>query len=116
MPRGFGRGAKSVGIVTHAQAKKAGKKTPRGLRGNRQKKRARYQKGNDEQVQLEKSLGLDNESSGRGEKKTLAQQIAGIYIPHIINKRQKGLRSLRKDLLTAVKNINRTRSQKKGKK
>lgn len=44
--------------------------------------------------------------------KSFAQQVAGIHIPHIINKRQKGLKSLRKEILNAVKEIHRSRNNK----
>lgn len=114
MPRGFGRGAKSVGIVTHAQAKTAGKKTPRGLRGTRQKKRERYQKRKDPNRELEESLnGGEGINSG---PKSFAEEVAGIHIPHVINKRQKGLKALRKQIISSVKEIARARSNKAKKK
>lgn len=115
MPRGFGRGAKTVGIVTHAQAKTAGKKTPRGLRGTRQKKRERYQKRRDPNVELEESL-KGREGTKSSGPKTFAEEVAGIYIPHVINKRQKGLKALRKQILSSVKEITKARSNKAKKK
>lgn len=112
MPRGFGRGAKTVGIVTHSQAKTAGKKTPKGLRGVRQIKRARFQKGKNENKELEESLGVGVEKKVFTGPKTLAEEIAGIHVPHCINKRQKGLKALRKQILSSVKDIYRARSNK----
>ncbi|EPY33626.1 hypothetical protein STCU_02124 [Strigomonas culicis] len=112
MGRGFGRGAKSVAIVTHAQVKSAGKKTPRGLRSVRQKKKQRYQKKHDQdgQEELEKSLGLSKQEKNM--PMTMAQQIAAIQVPHIINKRQKGLKQLRKQIIAAVKNVRRSSTEK----
>lgn len=111
MGRGFGRGAKSVAIVTHAQAGTAGKKTPKGLRGVRQKKRQRFQKRGDETAELEQSLGLAKPSAKEG--KGLAQQIASIQFPHIVNKRQKGFKQLRKQIMGAVKDVRRRHADKK---
>lgn len=115
MPRGFGRGAKTVGIVTHAQAKTKGKKTPRGLRGVRQKKRARFQQNKNEDRLLEKSLGLGSEPPKGSGSKSLTEDIASIYVPHVINKRQKGLKTLRKQILGSVKEIYRARANSKKK-
>lgn len=110
MGRGFGRGAKSVAIVTHAQAKTAGKKTPKGLRGSRQKKKQRFQQRNDEQQQLEQSLGVtENKPAG---PKSLTQKIASIQVPHVINKRQKGLKQLRREIVSAVRDLRRSHSEK----
>ncbi|KAG5508219.1 hypothetical protein JKF63_05475 [Porcisia hertigi] len=108
MGRGFGRGAKSVAIVTHAQAGKAGKKTPKGLRGTRQRKRQKFLDRNAEQTQLEKSLGLTKPE--KNTPKNLAQEIATIQIAHVVNKREKGLKHLRKQIMGAVKDIRRRHS------
>ncbi|CCW63925.1 unnamed protein product [Phytomonas sp. EM1] len=109
MGRGFGRGAKSVAIVTHAQVGNKGKKTPKGLRGVRQKKRQRYQK-KDEQGLLEQSLGLEKQRSN--EPKNLAQEIASIQFAHVVNKRQKGFKDLRKQIMGAVKVLRRKYARK----
>ncbi|CAD2221677.1 hypothetical protein AGDE_06879 [Angomonas deanei] len=110
MGRGFGRGAKSVAIVTHAQVKSAGKKTPRGLRSVRQKKKQRYQKRENSQEDLEKSLGVG--APEKAEKKTLTQQIASINVPHIVGRREKGLKRLRKQVINAVKDVRRRHNEK----
>jgi hypothetical protein len=125
MGRGFGRGAKSVGIVTHAQVENA-KKLPKGLRGSRKKRRSQRRKTEDEQGQLEESMGVQTEQRGTERKKqqrsedeggkmsrkTLAQEIAGIQFQHVVNKRQKGFKSLRKQLVNAVKDVRRRYAQK----
>lgn len=110
MGRGFGRGMK-VSIVTHSQSKIKGKKMPRGLRGTRQKKRDRHQKQNDSQAELEQSLGLD-QSRPKGTPRTLAQDIASISVPHCMNKRQKGLKSLRRQIVAAAKDVRRRHADK----
>lgn len=127
MGRGFGRGAKSVGIVTHAQVKK-GKKMPKGLRGSKKKRRAPYA---DEQGDLEESMGVQKtapqhrqqqpapqrrqkteDEGGKAPRKTLAQEIAGIQFQHVVNKRTKGFKSLRKQLVNAVKDVRRRHAAK----
>ncbi|CAJ1014768.1 hypothetical protein, conserved [Leishmania lindenbergi] len=105
MGRGFGRGAKSVAIVTHAQTNHAGKKKPKGLRGTRQRKRQRFLSRNSEQAELENSLGLTK--AGKHTQKNLAQEIASIQFAHIVNKREKGLKHLRKQIMGAVKDVRR---------
>ncbi|KAG5481854.1 hypothetical protein GH5_06799 [Leishmania sp. Ghana 2012 LV757] len=110
MGRGFGRGAKSVAIVTHAQAGNAGKKTPRGLRGTRQRKRQKFLRRDSEQVQLEESLGLVKPE--KHAPKNLAQEIASIQFPHVVNKREKGLKHLRKQIVGAVKDVRRRHADK----
>lgn len=134
MGRGFGRGAKSVGIVTHAQVKK-GKKMPKGLRGSRKKRRAPFNKAGDEQGDLEESMGVQKttttqqnrrgggdaaapkkrkteDEGGRTPRRTLAQEIAGVQFQHVVNKRQKGFKALRKQLVNAVKDVRRRYAQK----
>ena len=129
MGKGFGRGAKSVAIVTHAQVKHTKKKMPKGLRGGRKKKRRMFHAANNEQQQLEQSLGLGDgrpkvaREGGDGSvappaglsgnnRKSLAQQIAGIQFQHVLNKRQKGFKSLRKQLLASVKDVRRRHAEK----
>lgn len=110
MGRGFGRGAKSVAIVTHAQVK-ASKKMPRGLRGSRKKRRRQYQKSDaQEQEDLERSLGMTRPEPKS--RKTLAQEIASIQVPHMINKRQKGMKALRRKIIAAVKKTRRRHAEK----
>ena len=122
MGRGFGRGAKSVGIVTHSQVKNA-KKTPKGLRSSRRKKRERYHQ-QDAQQQLEESMGITEQQQQKGKKnqkqqeevrqgKSLAQEIAGVAFEHVLNKRQRGFKQLRRQLLTSVKDVRRRYVQKK---
>lgn len=127
MGRGFGRGAKSVGIITHAQVKK-GKKMPKGLRGSNKKRRAPQR---DEQGDLEESMGVPvttnkgqqqrgapqrrqktEDEGGKAPRKTLAQEIAGIQFQHVVNKRTKGFKSLRKQLVNAVKDVRRRHAAK----
>lgn len=110
MGRGFGRGAKSVAIVTHAQAGNAGKKTPKGLRGTRQRKRQKFLNRNSEQAQLEESLGLTQPE--KNTPKNLAQEIAAIQFAHVVNKREKGLKHLRKQILGAVRDVRRRHADK----
>lgn len=117
MGRGFGRGAKSVAIVTHAQRGKAGKKTPKGLRGNRQKKREKFLKRKDPQSELEESLGMKKEEkSEKHAPKNLAQEIAAIQFAHIVNRREKGFKHLRKQIIGAVKDVRRRHADKAHKK
>jgi hypothetical protein len=119
MGRGFGRGAKSVAIVTHAQAGKAGKKTPKGLRGVRQKKRQKFLKRNSPQSELEESLGFKKEEKEKQAPKNLAQEIAAIQFAHVVNRREKGFKHLRKQIIAAVKDVRRryaNRARKKNKK
>lgn len=117
MGRGFGRGAKSVAIVTHAQAGKAGKKTPKGLRGNRQKKREKFLKRKNPQSELEESLGIKQEDTAKKQApKNLAQEIASIQFAHIVNRREKGFKQLRKQIIGAVKDVRRRHAQKAQKK
>jgi hypothetical protein len=125
MGKGFGRGAKSVAIVTHAQVK-GKKKLPKGLRGNRKKKRRMFHAANDEQTQLEQSLGMNPAAPGKkpatadaepaapftNKGRSLAQQIAGIKFQHMVNKRQRGFKSLRKQLLASVKDVRRRHAEK----
>lgn len=127
MGRGFGRGAKSVAIVTHSQLKKA-KKLPKGIRGNRKSRRRFFKSANDEQTQLEESMGMQNKNDsekkeggknrsedegGQQKRKTLAQEVAGIQFQHVIHgKRQKGFKQLRKQILSSVKDIRRRYAQK----
>jgi hypothetical protein len=123
MGKGFGRGAKSVAIVTHAQVK-AKKKLPKGLRGSRKKKRRMFHAANDEQAQLEQSLGIAAENKTKSNKtgpessggsirgRSLAQEIAGIQFQHVINKRQKGFKGLRKQLMASVKEVRRRHAEK----
>ncbi|RNF14114.1 hypothetical protein TcG_08105 [Trypanosoma cruzi] len=113
MGRGFGRGSR-VAIVTHAQLKTAGKKTPRGLRGSRQKKRRRFQQKHDEQRKLEESLGMKTTNTSKSEK-PLSQQVASIQFPHVVNKRQKGFRQLRRQIVDKVKDLRRRHAEKKKK-
>ena len=121
MGKGFGRGAKSVAIVTHAQVKHTAK-TPRGLRGGRAKRR-RTHTSVGEQVALEESLGVvagprrpaaNNKS--KKEAPSLAQQIASIQFPTQVNKRQKGFKQLRRQIMDAVKVVRRQRVQKNSRK
>ncbi|KPA76203.1 hypothetical protein ABB37_07957 [Leptomonas pyrrhocoris] len=117
MGRGFGRGAKSVAIVTHAQTGKAGKKTPKGLRGVRQKKRQKYLKRNDAQSELEESLGLKkDERNDKHAPKNLAQEIAAVQFAHVVNRREKGFKHLRKQIIGAVKDVRRRYADKAHKK
>ncbi|KEG08668.1 hypothetical protein DQ04_06681060 [Trypanosoma grayi] len=111
MGRGFGRGSR-VSIVTHAQAKSAGKKTPRGLRGSRQIKRKRFQQKHDEQNKLEESLGMKERKSAQGEK-PLAQQVASIRFPNVVNKRQRGFKQLRRQIMEGVRDLRRRHAEKK---
>ncbi|ESL11704.1 hypothetical protein TRSC58_00539 [Trypanosoma rangeli SC58] len=113
MGRGFGRGAR-VEIVTHAQVKTAGKKTPRGLRGSRQKKRRRFQQKHDEQAKLEESLGMKPTNTPKSEK-PLSQQVAGIQFSHVVNKRQKGFKQLRRQIVDSVRDLRRRHAEKKRK-
>lgn len=128
MGRGFGRGAKSVGIVTHAQVKGA-KKMPKGLRGSRKSRRRQFKGEHDDQTQLEQSMGVStpppsssqkkkasgksSEEGGTKPARTLAQEIAGIQFQQVIHgKRQKGFKSLRKQLLASVKDVRRRYTEK----
>jgi len=122
MGRGFGRGAKSVAIVTHAQAKGASK-LPRGLRGTRQKKRKRFARKTDDQSQLEESLGAKRSSTsepktqpGQLDELTLAQKIAAVQFPTMVNRRVKGFKALRKQLLESVKRVQKKHAQQMAKK
>eukprot|EP00744_Colponema_vietnamica_P006789 GILI01009840.1.p1 GENE.GILI01009840.1~~GILI01009840.1.p1 ORF type:complete len:176 (+),score=34.90 GILI01009840.1:95-622(+) len=121
MGRGFGRGAKTVSIVTHAQVK-GRHKIPRGLRGNRKKKRRQFQNANDEQAQLETSMGVGaqpntkntkpNETGILNGRRTMAQEIASIQFEHNIRGRKKGFKQLRKQLLDSVKDLRRKHHEK----
>ncbi|KAH8616813.1 hypothetical protein ERJ75_000421000 [Trypanosoma vivax] len=111
MGRGFGRGSR-VAIVTHAQVKSAGKKVPRGLRGTRQIKRRRFQMKHDEQRKLEESLGMEKTPERKVEK-TLAQQVASVQFAHVVNKRQKGLRQLRRQIIAGVRDLRRRYAEKR---
>ena len=123
MGRGFGRGAKTVAVVTHAQVKGKGK-LPRGLRGNRKKKRKMYARANDEQAMLETSMGVGENPSQKTQKKqhqetgvlsgrrTMAQEIASIQFQSNVKGRRKGFKLLRKHLLESVKDLRRKHHEK----
>lgn len=123
MGRGFGRGAKSVAVVTHAQVK-GRMKMPRGLRGNRKKKRKMYARANDEQAMLENSMGVGEVPSAKTQKKqsqetgvlsgrrTMAQEIASIQFDQNVKGRRKSFKVLRKHLLESVKDLRRKHHQK----
>ncbi|KAH9588768.1 hypothetical protein LSM04_005928 [Trypanosoma melophagium] len=111
MGRGFGRGSRAV-IVTHSQGKSGGTKTPRGLRGLRQIKRKRFQEKHDEQKKLEESMGMGATKATQKEK-PLAQQVAGIQFAHVVNKRQKGFKQLRRQIIEGVRELRRRHAEKK---
>nr|CCC90343.1 conserved hypothetical protein [Trypanosoma congolense IL3000] len=109
MGRGFGRGSR-VTVITHSQGGHS-KKVPRGLRGSRQIKRKRFQQKHDEQAQLEKSLGAGPAATHASDK-SLAQQISCISFPHVVNRRQKGYKKLRKQIIKGVRSIRRKHAEK----
>lgn len=112
MGRGFGRGARSVAVVTNAQVKGAAKKMPKGLRSGRRQKRDRMRRRHDDQAKLEESLGMaQSQGKDRSEAPSLMQEIASIQIPHIVNKRHKGFGGLRRQIIQAVKDVRRRHSQ-----
>ena len=133
MGRGFGRGAKSVAIVTHAQVKGGQKKMPKGLRGSRKSRRRQYSGG--EQGELEQSMGMRSTGEGAGgvaasaavdgavgKKKggnqpprSMAQEIASVQFAHVVNKRQKGFKQLRKQIMQAVKVVRKKHHEKNAK-
>jgi hypothetical protein len=111
MGKGFGRGAKAVGIVTHAQVR-AKKKMPRGLKVSRKKRRTQYrdQDAADAAVasgaEAPTKKGPSNSNEGGFDpKKSLASQIAAIKMPDAVNGRKKGFKDIRKKLLAAVKDV-----------
>jgi hypothetical protein len=103
MGRGFGRGAKAVAIVTHAQAKKQ-KKLPRGLRGGRKKRRSTY---------ADKDAIEEGRAPKQEKNKPLSihSQIAAVQFPSNVPRGQ-GFKQLRKGLIKQVKNIRRNYNEK----
>ena len=121
MGRGFGRGAKSVAVVTHAQVKNA-KKVPRGLKLTRKKRRRMYKDDHDaedpntmmdtgDKNKNRKGKPNGQENKGNVQPKSVEQQIAGIDFKQLVS-RGKKLSSLRKQIVGAVKNIRRRNHQK----
>jgi hypothetical protein len=110
MGRGFGRGAKSVAIVTHAQVKHA-KKTPRGFRAtSRRNRRSQYraQAANDDPSSLADTGANRGRKGGKNRAAlTLDQQIAGISFQDNVPKGRNKLASLRKDIMQQVKVLKR---------
>lgn len=126
MGRGFGRGAKAVGIVTHSQVK-GKKKLPKGLRStsSRKKRRANYREQQEHDVDIENGgVGkIGNKPQGKGQpsqaskpdpnaRKSLASQIAGIQLPEAVNGRKKGFKGIRKQLMAAVRDVRKRYHQK----
>ena len=122
MGRGFGRGAKAVAVVTHAQVKNA-KKIPRGLKDTRKKRRRMYRREaaaedpnsmmntGDEMTNNKRNEGKTN-SKKHVAPKSVEQQIAGIHFETLVP-RGKKLKVLRKQLINTVKNIRRKDHKKK---
>lgn len=113
MGRGFGRGAKSVAIVTHAQVKTA-KKAPRGLRITRKKRRRMYRReGEAENPDTMMDTGDNQKPSKKGNNKpkSVEQQIASVDFQTLVP-RGKKLKHLRRQLVSTVKNIRRRNHQK----
>ena len=129
MGRGFGRGAKSVAIVTHAEVKRQ-KKVPRGLKFGRKKKRRMYKQQGEDGGQVnpieEVGPGAVNPKSlkdkraaiaeAKKSRKNTAEQVAGLRIASSVAGRRKGLASLRKELLKSTKELNRQNHIKRMKK
>ena len=118
MGRGFGRGAKAVAIVTHAQVKNA-KKVPRGLKETRKKRRRMYRReaqAEDPNSMMDTGDDKRNEGKSNSKKhvapKSVEQQIAGIHFETLVP-RGKKLKVLRKQLINTVKNIRRKDHKKK---
>lgn len=119
MGRGFGRGAKSVAVVTHAQVKNA-KKVPRGLKVTRKKRRRMYKQDHDSEDPNSMMDTGDNNKGGKPkgqqkkgniQAKTVEQQIAGIDFKQHVGRGTK-LSVLRKQIVGTVKNIRRRNHQK----
>ena len=130
MGRGFGRGAR-VTVVTRAQAQKAGKKIPRGMRTSKKKmKRMRRERsemesaaGGEREKHREVKEG-ENAKAGRlrdvegdaslvgGAHGTLAHQIASVKIPTLVRGKGQKLKELRKQLMKSVKQIRQSHAAK----
>ena len=115
MGRGFGRGAKSVAIVTHAQMKGKAKKLPKGLRGGKKKaRRARHEQDPDDPNRMLNTRVRDGPSpaGGAGGKKPsstmerLDAQIASIQFKELVNGKGR-LKNLRKQIIQEVKGLRR---------
>jgi hypothetical protein len=115
MGRGFGRGAKSVAIVTHAQVKNA-KKTPRGLRAatSRKKRRSTYAS---RAAMEDPSSMMDvgdyhkkrkaREQGQRETNRNVEQQIAAVNFPELVTGKGRRLKTLRKTIVHKVKELRR---------
>lgn len=108
MGRGFGRGAKSVAIVTHAQLKSKAKKLPKGLRVNKKRaKRLRMNQADDEDPNQMLQTKVAEQSSRRASTmQRLDAQIAAIHIPENVAGRGK-LKHLRKQIVSQVRDLRR---------
>ena len=123
-----------MAIVTHAQVKGGQKKLPKGLRGSRKARRRQFSGG--EQGELEQSMGMrgtgegaggaaasttvdgsigKKKGNGGGAPRSMAQEIASVHFSHVINKRQRGFKQLRKQLIDAVKVVRRKHHDKNAK-
>lgn len=112
MGKGFGRGAKSVAIVTHAQAKGA-KKMPKGLRTNKRKRtRQQYANAANEDAQMEDSLNGKEKKVKGGAPKSIAEKIASISVPGMIVGRKKGFKNVRREIMKSAKDIKRRHVEK----
>jgi hypothetical protein len=123
MGRGFGRGAKSVGIVTHAQMKGKAKKLPRGLRNSKKKtKRANRRQeldADDPNQMLATKVPQQRRGPAEGGKPTssmqrLDAQIASIHFKESVQGKGR-LKHLRKELVAQVRDLRRKHHKKQEK-
>ena len=116
MGKGFGRGAKTVGVVTHAQANKVAKKIPRGLKGtNRKARRAQIQRDQEAEepdTMLETKAAKYEVVSSR---KKLDLQIAAVQFKDLVAGKGRRLKHLRKEIVKSVKDIRRRHHEKQTK-
>jgi hypothetical protein len=119
MGKGFGRGAKSVAVVTHAQATKGGKKLPRGLRPNKKRqKRMREAQAKEDDPNQMLNTKVAPEKPGQKPNSTLKRldaQIAAVHFQESIPGRGGGLKNLRKQIVDSVKTLRRKHHKKQEK-
>ena len=111
MGRGFGRGAKSVAIVTHAQMKGKAKKLPKGLRGGKKKARRMRHEDDDDPNKMLETRVPSQQHQGGGKKPSstmqrLDAQIASIHMKESVAGRGR-LKNLRKQIIAEVKELRR---------
>ena len=115
MGKGFGRGAKSVAIVTHAQTKGKAKKLPKGLRVSKkkQKRDARREDPEDPNSMLETRV-RGKPSETQSSMKRLDVQIASIQFKELVQGRGR-LKHLRRQIVDEVRDLRRKHHKKQEK-